>query len=353
MRRRELQQRMRKNLLWFALGFLIVQLGLAVCVETCWPAVRDPHFDSIRRIIQDRQAETPGRQLFLVVGSSRTLYGVRAERLNQMTGSAGPLVINVSSLGAGPMLERVVLQRLLADGVRPDRVFLEVMPICLSLRDGTPVEERWKNTGVLTLGELTDMCRYSGKPSKLILPWLQNRLLPGLRPHYNWREVMGIDLWVGQDQGYCGRDDYGWSGMTEEFTKEHVEHLTRQAVEQFLSALTQPAAAPGAVQAVRDLTKLCRDNGVAIEFYVPPEGTAFRCHTPAVAESQMNIVRNLAEELGVPLTDGRTWVDDDGFWDGHHPNKKGADQLTERFGREVILPRMEPAPNLVAHETSK
>jgi hypothetical protein len=47
-------------------------------------------------------------------------------------------------------------------------------------------------------------------------------------------------------------------------------------------------------------------------------------------------VRRLARELSVPLVDARTWIDDDGFSDGHHALPSGADQYTERFAREVL-----------------
>jgi hypothetical protein len=102
------------------------------------------------------------------------------------------------------------------------------------------------------------------------------------------------------------------------------------------------------VQAIRDLVYLCQKRGIAVHFVIPPEGSAFRTFAPAVAESQMNVVRELARELKVDLIDARTWVTDDGFWDGHHTTTRGADQYTERFGREVLhlgYPRPGPQPS--------
>jgi len=57
-----------------------------------------------------------------------------------------------------------------------------------------------------------------------------------------------------------------------------------------------------------------------------------------VEESHLTAVRGLAQELAVPLIDGRTWVDDDGFYDGHHVTQKGAEQYTRRFGRDALVP---------------
>jgi hypothetical protein len=99
------------------------------------------------------------------------------------------------------------------------------------------------------------------------------------------------------------------------------------------------------LQAYRDIGRLCRDNHIPVVLFSPAEGTRFRNYAPAVAESQMNAVRGLARELGVPLIDTRTWIDDKGFWDGHHATCRGADQYTERFCREILLPQLSPRLN--------
>jgi hypothetical protein len=44
----------------------------------------------------------------------------------------------------------------------------------------------------------------------------------------------------------------------------------------------------------------------------------------------------------VPLIDARDWVDDDGFWDGHHMLPAGAAQFTHRFEREALQPLVKP-----------
>ena len=71
MRLRKLQRRKRTDLLWYSLGFVVLQLGLGVGVERFWRNVRDPEFEEIKQIIQDRQAESPGRPLAVVLGFPR------------------------------------------------------------------------------------------------------------------------------------------------------------------------------------------------------------------------------------------------------------------------------------------
>jgi hypothetical protein len=40
----------------------------------------------------------------------------------------------------------------------------------------------------------------------------------------------------------------------------------------------------------------------------------------------------------VPLLDGRTWLTEDDFWDGHHLLPRGAAAFTARFERELTAP---------------
>jgi len=240
-------------------------------------------------------------------------------------------------------LQQVILRRLLAAGIRPAKVFLEVMPEMLSARDGSPIEERWKYTDRFTAAEVVYLSRYYAQPYRLFYPWAYTRLLPCTRAQVELHNALGLDVLPGQGRCDRGRDSYGWGSCNETFSPEEVQRLTRSVLEQYASALGQPKLAPGAVQAVRDLVDLCRELHIAVEVVVPPAGTGYRSFAPAVQEGQMDVVRSLARELGVNLIDARTWVDDDGFWDGLHATIKGADQYTQRFAFEVGLHR-EPRP---------
>jgi hypothetical protein len=334
----KVQKRKRKAVVWFLVGFLIVQLGLAVGLETCWPAIRDPDFDELQRIVRARQAEAPDRPLVLAVGSSRTQMGLNAKRLNQPTDGAAPLVINCGIQGGGPMMHQIVLRRLFQVGVRPRLVFVEVMPLHLSARDGPSVEERQKLGARYTAGEVSDLWGYYEQPYRLWVPWMMGRLLPCYRHQAEFRNALGIDIAAGESRIRTFRDEYGWIACCKTFSPEEVESQTRLTLAQYRSALIQPAVAPGAKKALSDAVKICLDRNIPVVLIAPPEGSALRSYAPEVAETQMNAVRGLAHDLGVPLIDARNWVDDEGFWDGHHTTQTGANQYTERFGREALEP---------------
>src|SRR5438270_8822425 len=102
----------RGRVLWLLGGLALCQVGLAFAVEAWLGEVRDPECLAKIRRLKERRAESPSRPLVLVLGSSRTGYGLDARRLS--TGAEGPpaLVFNFGLMGGGPVLQRVALGRL-------------------------------------------------------------------------------------------------------------------------------------------------------------------------------------------------------------------------------------------------
>jgi len=340
-RLRQLQKQKLQDLAWYLLGFFVVQLGLAVGVDFFWPAIRDPTFDYLERIVRQRQAEPPGRPLVLALGSSRTKMGLRAEYLNNPSQEAGPVVLNCAVDGGGPMMYQVLLRRLLNAGIRTELVFLEIMPMSLSARRGSSFEERSLPTERFSAAEVARVCGYYAQSYRLLWPWGRARVVPSLRHQAELRAALALDIPTGgRPPCDLGRDAYGWYRYTHDDSPSQVEVHTKDNLGWYHTALTQPVVAPGVLQAFRDVVHLCLDEHIAVVFIAPPEGSAFRSYAPAVAQSQMESVRSLARELAVPLIDARNWVDDDGFWDGHHATERGATQYTERFARDALVPSL-------------
>src|SRR5688500_7375640 len=122
---RRLARSPRESLLWLLAGFALCQLVLAGALERWAPGARDPEFASRLRDLRCRRAEAPGRPLVVFLGSSRTALAVDAARLSVPAGGPGPVAFNFGLLGCGPTLQLVTLRRLLADGVRPDSLYVE------------------------------------------------------------------------------------------------------------------------------------------------------------------------------------------------------------------------------------
>jgi len=332
---------MRSNLGWCFLGCVVVQCGLAVGVDQFWPAVRDPENAGVVKSVRAQSAEVLGRPVVLVFGSSRMKMALRAERLNHPEDEDAPLVMNCAMPQSGPMMQEILLRQVLAAGVRPRLVYLEIIPFFIGQTNGSSVEQRRHDVGArLTAAEIASVCRYHVSNSHRVwYSWAMGRLVPVYRHQLGAHAALGIDqAAVAPTGGVLSVDQYGWLRPPESLPAETVQQRSRDALLEWEFSMKQSAAALGSLRALTDAVSLCRARDIAVLFIVAPESSTMRSFCPAATEAQLNAVRGLAHELGVPLIDARTWVDDDKFYDGHHVFVKGAEQYTERFAREALAP---------------
>src|SRR5579883_3511189 len=115
-------RRARAAVLWGLLTLGLAQVGLLVALERYYPELCDPEYGFRLGRLHERQKEAPkGQPLLVLLGSSRVGLGFRPQTVStswQGQGTA-PTVINFGMASAGPLLELLVLKRMLADGVRP------------------------------------------------------------------------------------------------------------------------------------------------------------------------------------------------------------------------------------------
>lgn len=336
MRRRTRQQQKGAELAWFIAGFLSIQLTLGIGVDQFWPAIRDPEVEQQLRGLWQHRELAPTRPLVVALGSSRTKFGFRADRLNQTAGKSGPLVYNLAIPASGPLFQQIVLRRLLAEGLRPQLAFIEVTPLFLSRRCGTPLEEHWLDTSRLDANEVLSVCPYYHQLYKLLCPWMAARLLPLYHHHAKLRDSLRLDRPADAIPGN-GRtpppENFGWQAV-------HKPARPATAPPECDRAFEDNNLGARPARALRDLLANCRREGIAVVLVITPESSAFRNSYCAAYRDIDAYLGRLAVEFGVPLYDARTWVDDEGFADGHHLCVQGADQFTERFEREVFRPRL-------------
>src|SRR5690606_4420494 len=94
------------GLLFFALG----QLGLSLAMETVAPQLRAHDFALKMKRLEKLRQRHPDRPLVLMMGSSRTLGGFQATRLDGQPGPDGqPLAaFNFGLVLTGPMRENAL-----------------------------------------------------------------------------------------------------------------------------------------------------------------------------------------------------------------------------------------------------
>jgi hypothetical protein len=324
------------ELRWLAVSLVGIQLFLGLDVDQFRTEVRDPEFAAYRRQLTARLCESGDRPLILALGSSRTQGGLRAEWLSSSSAPGSPLVFNFALPGCSSMMEQIVLRRLLDEGVRPDLVLLETLPLSFAHRYGAPLEERYLDPARLDVQEVVRLFPYYHEKYKLLARWLTARFVPAYRHQAELRDAIGLDRDPESGGSMYGIDGYGWMGHPA-VPPQKREQKSREAVSGYGKAFEDlNPAAWGPLAALRDLLLLCRREGISVVLIIPAEGSAFR-ERYASAHPQIDVeLHCLAREFAVPLYDTRAWVGDDGFHDGHHLDVNGAAQYTQRFSREVL-----------------
>jgi hypothetical protein len=308
--------RARRAVLLIAPAFVLVLAVAWTAAEGVAPEITDTDYHARLRIAR-AAAEHPDRPLGVVLGSSRAVWAFRPEQLPE----SGVCWVNAAHTGGGPTLSRLILHRLLRDGVRPAAVALEVMPTFFVKENNRFV------SGHFAGSELPLMRAYADKPLDYDYHFLRHRLTR-----------LG-DLGRVADP-FAGRTPPhprgGFPAHEEEVSP--AERARRTALAHAANAphLQKLAARPAADRAFRDTLREATDHGIAVVVLRMPEGPTFRSwYDPAALARFDAYVAAVAAEHGAAVVDARLWLEEDDFYDSHHALRRGADKFTARFAREL------------------
>jgi hypothetical protein len=316
----------------FGVAVAMLNLGLAVALETVLPQWRDPDagwkFSAVRKV-------TLGQPRVIAAGSSRTQMGLAPVGLS----SDVPIIFNWGLPGAGPFHHRLAFARWNRANLQPDALLVEILPAAL----GSPAQAETfirKHPGRYSLQDIRDMEPDFGQTEGLRKEWFLQRMNP-------WHEqrliimshvLPGFLPWtMRQDYRWRGTDAYGWLARPlDDSNWEQRMARTRADYEPSLKTLT-PHAAP--MNALRALAIDCRAKGIPVAFYLMPESPAFRSwYGPGIQANVRTAVKALCAETGAALLDAWDWMGEADFADGHHLTKAGAQEFSQRFYTELYGP---------------
>ncbi|MGE3805206.1 MAG: hypothetical protein AB7K24_11085 [Gemmataceae bacterium] len=325
-------QRQARNALFTALvGFVAAQLALSLVIA-CWlPQLRDPLFWTKLFRFQGRLASSPRSLSIACFGSSRTIYGLPGQVVEQTLAQElerDVVVGNLGVWGAGPIAQRLHIERLLASGVLPDVIVLEILPVHFTAAP-QPQElllfpeqdQSWQDRKLLA---------GFGKPPDA--EWWSTVLLPA----YHQRATIMSKLYPSllqpiyrRDWGQAG-DDTGWEPLKGSGQSPAVLAATRGEFEPKLAQLA-PGGLPA--RAFAETLTLARQAGCAVVVVFMPEGPAMRSwYRPESAGQLEQLVRTECARVGASVIDARAWLPEESFRDSHHLYPPGAAEFGQRFG---------------------
>jgi hypothetical protein len=345
LRRRRVARRGRSALLWGAAAFVLGQLALAAAIEWRLPQLRDPHYAHKERRLLRRLAEAPAPpRTVLMLGSSRTACALRGQVAEwELAGPGGsPVVFNFGLSGAGPLTELLTLRRLLARGVRPDLLLIEVLPPVLA-GQVTLAEVSRLEPGRLWYADLPLAERYVPE-GRLRAGWWESWLLPC---HSHRFAILSetspglLPLHQRMDW-FRAIDDSGWApSPNPDHSAERRRLGTENARREYAYYFGGFRLGGPNPPALRELLGLCRQEGIATVLVLMPEGSAFRAWYPPPAWAQVeDFLAQLRRDYGVAVVNAREWLTDEDFADSHHQFPEGAARFSARLARDVIAPRL-------------
>jgi hypothetical protein len=330
----DLRRRGRAAVGWCVALFLTLVAAHSVALDR-HPELYDVEYAARLDLLRARMAEDPDRPLLLVVGSSRTVMGFAPEQLPPLRTADGAEVLpfNFGHFGAGPLMNLMLMSRLLADGIRPRWMVLELMPSHVA-HEGLP----------------------------LITQISAARDLPVLHPHARWYRLYGDyllrRLWAAPKvtaellrpiaPDLCpvpwGKAPPllplgGCTFLKDEMPAAERARLTEVARVYLKGALQTFQISTQSDGAIRALLGRFRAEGVQTVLLLTPEGTTLQSwYAPGAHDRFIRYCAALGREYGVPIVDARAWLTEKELYDGHHPLKCGAATFTRRLGENVLTP---------------
>ncbi len=326
------RRRARAVLLWGAVVFASLQVALAAALESNL-FLRDPE-DGYRFGLL-RQFASGKEPFVLALGTSRTANGVCSDL--QQPGK--PALFNYGISGADLPEQALRLRRLLAAGVRPQAVYLEILPAHLA-QDWCRVGD---HPGRLGWPDLVGLDRLDLPRKEILLRWCRERALPWISAQ---RVLLSCSLpqllpeWARTERFWKGVSESGWRvyGRERVSAAEYAEGL-KVSRERYFDLLQRFRIRPVPDRALRDMLGVCRSERIPVVLYLMPEASDFRPWYSAEAQAVLReYLGTLRREYGVRVIDARDWLPDDAFADGHHLLRGGATAFTTRFLRVVEHP---------------
>jgi hypothetical protein len=322
---RSRRRRARLSFLLFVLFVVALNLAFGLAAEVN-PRLRDPAYGDKLAKLHTKSPDV------LMLGSSRTLLGFHAGRLEATTGRTA---FNFGTPATGPITHLVYLNRLLNSCIRPKHLLVEVLPPMLADGPAGPIEQAFLPGERLTGNELETVERYGFDPVVVRPAWRESVYVPWSKLRFQMlgRITPSWLPWQHRHDWSRTADARGWATppRQEVTAGEREEQLAKVRAEYAatLKAL-EPTGRP--LCALRELVAVCRTNDIPVSLVLMPEADTFRTlYPPGLEERVLRCVKSFA----APVIDARHWLAESDFYDGHHPFTRGAEAFTDRLMREV------------------
>jgi hypothetical protein len=346
----------KRIVLWTLAGIALSQLALSIYLDRRRLETRDPLYGHRLHSLQARLAESPNAPLFLILGSSRVKYSVcpSAMTIHSAGGTPAPIVYNFAMNGMGTIRELMYFHRLMADGIRPKWLLIEVWPPLWAesgfFRESRMVQGEddlhWRDLPLLYRYFRNDRDVLHLAVRKCLLPIRTYRDLLLSLTGRSLLTVANLDEIKKRIEDSLPVDSNGWFPLPwETITAEAKQRGLLDGIEKIKPLLEGLHPDPRSDRALRELLEECRRHGIKTALILMPEPSFTRgWYSPQTRRLVREYLTRIQQQEQVPIIDARAWQPDDEFADASHMARVGVPAFSARLGREVVQPLIEDRP---------
>ncbi|MFQ3592085.1 MAG: hypothetical protein SNJ82_02720 [Gemmataceae bacterium] len=328
------KHRPRRVLFLALVLFLLSQLALGLWLDHAAPLFR---FTSLRAVLA--RLESSGIQPDTVVLGSSRLEGAIQEREAVLFGVLS--LFNAAVPAGDPTAQEAVWERLLAAGVRPRRVIVEVCPEFFTRANFCA---GWN---ALRLHRWADLPRHLDQI--LATHQLGRVITARLVPVYSYRDLFWQELrgsvgpWEARPLALAAAPTTHWQEPALEPIQIHQTPQQAAAVvaggqHAYRSWLKNYRMQSINVVALHRLIAKARRLGAEVWLMTPPLSLAHRQHyTPEIESAYQALLAG----TGCRHLDCRDWMEEEHFVDSHHLSLEAGRLFTRRWLREVLRPSLD------------
>jgi len=343
--------------------FVAVQLIIGLVLDYAWPLLRFPSAAQVLATLP----EDPGAVQVLFLGSSRFQVGIAADEIASLLEREGRLarpfgVVNAAVPGGDLITAEFLLRKLLARGVRPRTLVLEISPETLNhynewLGFHVVRQLRWEHVP----GYWLEACR-AGHGMR----FLSARLFP----LFQHREQLLEWVWATKQSTSAigkpvprqlARGPVPWTQLLcppkakvtpelRDWIQVTTDHQPRRWLRDYRIAGNSPAA-------LERILAFCGLQDIRVLLVAVPVTTAHReTYTPAIEQAFQEYVANIQRRYSCAFVDCRDWLEDGLYTDNHHLNPEGRLYFSRLLTYRSLLPWWQERPagsgNLTARTAS-
>jgi hypothetical protein len=332
--------RARAAVLWAVLVLLGLQVAYHWPLSRWFPEIHDPEYANKAAYLRAHLRTRPKDQPFLLgLGSSFTGMGLRPAELLTCAprNPDGPLVFNHAMNGSGVIVQLLCLNRLLAEGNRPDWVLVEASSYMLFDDMGRTVDNEYLSLPRVQHQDISVLARFHQNPHQLRTQWRRLQCQPWSSHRHliqNWLLPSWIPKLKRLNRLWCHTDEWGWEAIPIR-TPVSVE-LVRGMME----SRNKLEPSKDIQRGYHELISLCQREQIGVVVIRVPESSYVRRgYSVKLNRNFEHFYDQLSARFGVRVVDASAWVEDADFVvDGLHLAPSGATVYTRRLEQEVIIP---------------